>query len=219
MIKAVIFDMDGVLIDSEPFWQEAEIKVFKKVNINLDKKMCSKTAGLRIDKVVEYWFEKYPWKNISKKNIENEIVKEVIRLIELKGKAKKGMKKALDFVKRKNLKIAIASSSKMNIINAVVKKLDINNYFDKLCSAEFEEYGKPHPAVYLSTAEFLKVSPIECLAFEDSLNGVLSAKSARMKCICVPDEMFKDNNKIMIADEILQSLSEFNEDVFERMNN
>ncbi|MEM9511056.1 MAG: HAD hydrolase-like protein, partial [Cyanobacteria bacterium P01_E01_bin.35] len=66
MIKAVIFDLDGLLIDSEPLWQQAEILVFEQVNIKLTPELCLQTKGLCIDEVVDYWYQKYPWTNLAK---------------------------------------------------------------------------------------------------------------------------------------------------------
>ena len=90
-ISAVIFDMDGLLIDSEPFWQQAEKIVFKKVGIELTTEMCYETMGLRIDEVVMYWYEKKPWDHISLQEIQAEIIDRVIELIHENGKQKEGV--------------------------------------------------------------------------------------------------------------------------------
>ena len=120
-------------------------------------------------------------------------------------------------MKQRDVKMALASSSLMPIIDAATKKLGIREYFDEIYSAEFEEHGKPHPGVYLTTAKMLDVAPEFCLAFEDSFNGLLAAKSARMKCVCVPDEMFSDDPKLAIADLILPSLFDFGEKDWKRL--
>jgi len=85
MIEAVIFDMDGLLIDSEPLWQEAQFDAFKKVGIKLNKELCLQTMGWRVDKVVEHWHNKYPWENYTKKEIEDGISKNVVSLIRKKA--------------------------------------------------------------------------------------------------------------------------------------
>ena len=107
--------------------------------------------------------------------------------------------------------MAIASSSYLKIIEAVVKRLKLKGFFDVIYSAEFEKYGKPNPGTFLTTAEKLGVSPMKCLVFEDSLNGVIAAKAARMITIAVPEF---DNPKFIIADKILNSLEEWNETIF-----
>lgn len=217
MIQAVIFDMDGLLIDSEPLWQEAEIFVFAKVGIRLDSKMCLETMGLRVDKVVDYWYAKFPWSSVSKKEVEEDIMQNVIRLVEEKGIARLGTEHVLNFVKNKNVKIAIASSSQLRLIKKVIEKLGIVEYFDELYSAEFEEHGKPHPGVYLTTAKMLDIPVQDCVSFEDSFNGILSSKSARIKCVCVPDESLRGSDKLSIADEVLESLNDFNDEVWKRL--
>ena len=218
MIKAVIFDLDGLLIDSEPLWQEAEIEIFAQVNIALTSELCLKTKGLRIDEVVDYWYQQYPWDNLSKSKVEELIVDRLIELIHLKGKPLVGVEHALAFVKNKNVKIALASSSSSRIIQAALQKLNLTNVFTEIYSAEAEILGKPHPGVYLTTAQKLNIAPVSCLALEDSLNGVLAAKAAQMKCIAIPESTQQDNPKFVIADQLLLSLEEFNELVWNKLN-
>lgn len=214
MIQAVIFDMDGLLIDSEPFWKTVQIEVFKKVGIELTVEKCQQTVGLRIDEVVTFWHDKQPWNTISKKAIEVEIVDKMIALITNEGEPLPGVFDAIEFFWNKKIPMAIASSSHLRIINAVIKRLKLEGFFEVLHSAEFEQYGKPHPATFLTTAQKLQVAPTNCLVFEDSLNGVISAKAARMITVAVPEF---DNPKFIIADKILDSLSNFDEGVFEAL--
>ncbi len=218
MIEAVIFDLDGLLIDSEPLWQEAEILVFAQVNILLTTELCLKTKGLRIDEVVDYWYQQYPWNNLLKSEVEELIVAKVIELIHLKGKPLPGVDNALSLVKSKDVKIALASSSAAKIIQAALQRLDLADVFTQIYSAESEILGKPHPGVYLTTAKKLNVLPQSCLALEDSLNGVLAAKAAQMKCIAIPEVAQQDNPKFAIADTILQSLEEFNQSVWNNLD-
>jgi len=214
MIKAIIFDMDGLLIDSEPLWEEAELSVFTKVGVPLTPEMTKQTMGLRVDEVVQYWHSRYPWKNTPLMEVEALIVKTVIELIKAKGQAKQGVHGIIDVFQKCDLPMAIASSSSMEIINAVVEKFSLQEYMQVIYSAEHEAFGKPHPGVYITAAQKLGVQPEECLAFEDSPNGVLAAKAAKMKCIAVPDLKLKEDKRFCIADKVLDSLSDFKKEMF-----
>lgn len=206
MIKAVIFDMDGLLIDSEPLWREAEIEVFKLVNVILNDELCQRTTGLRIDQVVDYWYQRFPWQNMTREEVAARVVNRVIELIRLTGKPLPGVKEAISFFAQKEVKLALASSSAYSLIEVTLGKLSIRDRFQEIYSATEEEYGKPHPSVYITTAKKLQVLPEECLVIEDSLNGVLAAKAARMKCIAIPEDFTNYNQKLIIADVILESL-------------
>lgn len=212
-MEAVIFDMDGLLIDSEPFWQQGEISVFSKVGIDLNETMCLQTIGLRLDEAVKHWYQFKPWDSRSLQDVEQEILDEVSSLILQKGQAMEGVYEVLELFKVNNIKIGLASSSPSHLIDAVVKKLEIDGYFDALVSAEHEKYGKPHPAVFLSAAEQLEVSPTNCLVFEDSFNGLIAAKAARMKAVVIPQPEEFDQQRFSIADIKLRSLREFDLDL------
>lgn len=215
MIQAIIFDMDGLLINSEPFWKAVEIEVFKKVGIELTVEKCLDTVGLRIDEVVTYWHDRQPWDNISKEAIATEIVDKMIEYITNEGEPLPGVYDVIEFFWNKKIPMAIASSSYLRIIEAVVKRLKLKGFFDVIYSAEFEKYGKPNPGTFITTAQKLNVEPTNCLVFEDSFNGVLAGKSARMITVAVPEF---ENPKFIIADKILNSLKEWNETVFKQLN-
>lgn len=209
-MEAIIFDMDGVLIDSEPLWKIAEVEAFAKVGLDLSYTDCEETVGLRIDQVVELWYHKVGWTSKTVKEVETDIVDILIREIHKSGKALAGVAGILEKLVDSNLKIGLATSSYQRIIDAVVEKLGIAHYFEVMHSAEHEIYGKPHPAVFLTCAQKLGVDPVKCLVIEDSFNGVLAAKAARMKVVAIPEKSHQPDPRLVIADEILESLHDLN---------
>ncbi len=201
--------MDGLLIDSEPLWETAEINVFSKLGVVLTPAMTKQTMGFRVDDVVEHWYTRYPWPNYEREHVEKDIVKNVIELIYQKSEPREGVFEILKLFKDQNIPIGLASSSYLSVIEAVLKRFTIADFFDVVYSAEDEPYGKPHPGVYITAAKKLGVAPEECIAFEDSFNGVLAAKSARMKCVAVPDKRLPKDARFCIADTIISSLTEY----------
>ena len=207
MIKAIIFDMDGVIIDSEPLWKKAIINVMKNYGFDFTIEMCNRTKGMRVDEVIKYWKIELE-ADFDCNLLSKEIVEEIISLIRKEGKPIEGLEELLKEGKKRNMKIALASSSPSIIIDVVLEKLEILNYFDVIQSAEKEEYGKPHPAVFITTAKKLGVNPTHCLVIEDSINGVIAGKAAKMKVIAMPENEEKQLDKFLIADEIVNKLSE-----------
>jgi sugar-phosphatase len=210
MIKAVIYDMDGLIIDSEPFWRKSMIKVLATVGLHLTEEQCATTTGLRFDHVLEYWFEKYPWTHKSIIDVHEEVLAEMEQAILHEAALLPGVFESIELFRSKGYKLAIASSSAMRLIRACVHRLKGERIFDTVISAEHEEYGKPHPAVFLKAAKELGVYPLDCLVLEDSMMGLLAAKSARMQCVIVPAPENFDNPKFVIADWKLKSLLEIN---------
>lgn len=208
-INAVIFDMDGLLIDTEPIWRQAEIEVFAMVGLHLTEEQCLETMGVRVAEVVALWYHRHPWEGPSVQEIADRIEDAVVSHVMAEGEAKPGVYSALATVRAAGLPIAIASSSSMRLIEAVIQRLDIGRYIDVACSGDAEPEGKPHPGVYRTTARKLDVAPEACLALEDSPNGVLSAKAAGMICIAIPDPHLAGDPRMRGADVRLGSLEEF----------
>ena len=197
---AVIFDMDGVLIDSEPLWKIAMEEVFKSVGCALTRKDFQKTVGLRLDEVIQYWYEHTGWENATPKEVEDAIVNRMIELLNENGTPLKGVVETLEFLKQKDKKIGLATSSYTVLIDTVLDALHIRHYFDFTHSAENESHGKPHPAVYLTVANHLQIQPKKCLVIEDSLNGIISGKAARMTVVCIPEKSHSPEPKLSLAD-------------------
>lgn len=219
MLTAVIFDMDGVLIDSEPLWQDEERRIFAELGLTLTRQMQEATFGLAPKEMIEHWYTYKPWKSPAVDEIKEQLLTRVTRRILDECEALPGVHTIIDFFKEKKLMIGLASSSPINLIKPALMKLGIEKKFDVLCTAEEEGFAKPHPAVYIAAYRKLNMHPSRCLAVEDSFNGLLSAKSARLKVLAVPDEMHFENHVFDIADVKLRSLEEFTEAHFEYLNN
>lgn len=197
---AVIFDMDGVLTDSEPLWKIAMEEVFHSVGCKLTRKDFQKTVGLRIDEVCEYWYQHEAWTGATPKEVENKIMLRMVELIRENGEPLPGVMETTHYLREKGIKVGLATSSYTVLIDAVLNTLGIRDRFDEIHSAENEQYGKPHPAVYITVADRLKVDPTRCLVIEDSLNGIISGKAAKMKVVCIPEKTHHPEPKLLVAD-------------------
>lgn len=209
MVHAAIFDMDGLLIDSEPLWRDAEIAVFASIGLRLGKEECKETIGLRVDEAVQYWYSRFPWNGPSPEAICERLIAGAAELIFERGRLMDGAEKLIAELHAARIQLAIASSSPMTLIRAVVDRFGLGSYFSVLHSAEHERLGKPHPAVYQTAILRLGVSPRDCIAFEDSLVGVRAAKAAGATVIAVPADEDAGNAEFGMADIVLGSLEEF----------
>jgi HAD superfamily hydrolase (TIGR01509 family) len=219
VIRAVIFDMDGVLVDSEPLWRKAVADAFFSIGVPLRPEEVLEIQGMRIDALVEYFYRRYAWDAPPQEDVVRLIVDTVVALIGEQGELKEGARSALDFAAERAGKVGLASSSPRRVIQAVIDRLDIASYFDVIHSAETEPYGKPHPAVYLTVAEMLDTPPPACLAVEDSLSGLLSASSAGMKVLYVPDRAIVGDPRLALADAVIPSLAKLDGRLWDRLGN
>ena len=217
MVEAAIFDMDGLLIDSEPFWREVEIPVFRGLGVPLTEEMCAETMGLRVNEVVAHWRRQYPWDGPDDGAVVEEIVSGVIHRIQNDGTLMDGVVETIDVLRARGLRLAIASSSLYRVIAAVLDRFDIKSAFEVVHSAEDEERGKPDPAVYQTAAAKIGVAPEACVALEDSVNGVLSAKAAGMTVIAVPDASVRGDTRFEAADITVTSLRDLDAATWDRL--
>lgn len=206
MLDAVIFDLDGLLIDSEPLWQEAERLRFGEVGVHLEAVDMVQTKGLRVDQVVAFWFARRPWADPDHAGLTDRIVDTVEHLMSTRGAALPGVADALDACEKEGMALAVASSSSHRLIDTALQRLDIADRFPVVCSAETEPYGKPHPGVFLTAAQRLSVEPTRCLVVEDSVLGMVAAVAARMRCIAVPGA---PDPRFVLADEVIATLEDF----------
>lgn len=206
--SAVIFDMDGVLIDSEPLWKIAMEEVFRSVGCTLTRQDFQKTVGLRIDEVVNYWYSVAQWSGPGPAAVEGMIVERMEQLVRKEGEPLPGVVETISYLHDRGIKVGLATSSYSSLIRAVLETIELNGHFHATRSAEHENYGKPHPAVYLSVAEQLAVPAHHCLVVEDSLNGIISGKAARMKVACIPEKTHYPEPRLALADYMYDSMHE-----------
>jgi HAD superfamily hydrolase (TIGR01509 family) len=185
--KAIIFDMDGLLVDSEVIWAEAENRLLgargKGYNETITR---DEFIGLRIDEFLDRFCEAF---NIdeSHESLYDELVNDMLQLVPDKVIPKPGAREILDYVRLHNIPCAIASSSPQSIIEAIVETQGWSDFVQVRISAESVGQGKPAPDVYLEAARRLGFKPADCLALEDSPNGARAAIAAGMTCYAVPD--------------------------------
>lgn len=205
MIKAVLFDMDGVLSNSEPHHIKAFKIFFKKKGIKLSKSDVKDIFGRFDDDIIRDLCKKKGIKcNVSKWYWEKRKI--VVSL--LKKMPIPSFPDAINLAKRvsKKYKVGIGTSSSREEINVVLKKLGIKKYFDAILGREDVKQHKPNPQLYLKLAKKLKVKPSECVVIEDSVAGVAAAKRAKMRCIAVLNSF--PASKLKKADLIVKSLND-----------
>lgn len=205
MLKAVIFDMDGVIIDSEPLHYDFEQTLFSKLNISVEKDYHNSFVGT----TSHYMWNKLKDKYQLSQSIE-ELVSEsrtsfmtFLKKLE-KIEAIQGVTSLIQELHHNDIKLAIASSSPLDMISFIVTTLNLDEYFSILVTGDNVERSKPNPDIFLLAAEKLSVSPNECIVIEDSGNGVKAAKAAGMKCIGYKNPN-SGNQDISIADIIIDN--------------
>ncbi len=206
-LKAVIFDMDGVILDSEPIYYQIEKKFFKDLGIYISDEEYHTFVGLSM---VEMWRRIMNNHNLKEKiealvNSNNEVVFQYFSNSE-NLQPTPFLEQFIQNLLEKNIKLAVASSSSKKLIEIILEKLMLKKYFKIYVSGNEVENGKPAPDIFLYTANLMKVNPQECLVIEDSTNGVKSAKSAKMKCIGFQN-FNSGNQNLSDADMIISTFS------------
>ncbi|BBV66321.1 TPA: hexitol phosphatase HxpB [Kluyvera ascorbata] len=206
-IRAAIFDMDGLLIDSEPLWDRGEHEVLSELGVDFTRRHeLPDTRGLRIDLVVDLWFGQQPWTGPDRATVVERIISRVISLVEETRPLLPGVREAVALCKAQGLKVGLASASPLYMLEKVLTMFDLRDQFDALASADKLDYSKPHPQVYLNCAAQLGASPLNCVALEDSVNGMIASKAARMRSIVVPAAESQLDPRFSLADIKLSSL-------------
>lgn len=204
-IKAVIFDLDGVIIDSEPLQKEAFDLTMRPFHISFSNREFSTLIGIRsLDN----------FRNIVKQSGLSADAGELTRtksmnyrkILKKKVRPMPGAIPLIHYLKKKYI-LAVASGSDRADVELPLKLLGIRKYFKVLVAGDEVKKGKPNPEIFLKTAKQLKVKPEECLVIEDSENGVKAAKKAGMACAAVPTPLTRSHD-IKQADFVFKKLAE-----------
>lgn len=210
-LDTVIFDMDGLLIDSEPLWEAAGTELLQQYGCRLTHDLYARTTGLRTREWLQYWFNHFGLTRADLDSAEQEIVGSVMQKVRQQGKALPGVEYIFGYFRNKGFRIGLATSSPGRLADLVVDILGIGSYLGTVTSAEHLPFGKPHPQVYINCAEELGADPLRCLCFEDSFNGMIAAKAAKMKCVVVPAASQLQSPRWGAADLRISSLQNFND--------
>lgn len=207
-IKAIIFDMDGVLVDSEPHHVIIEKKHFAKLGLKISDEEHSTYMGKATDIM---WKEIIHNKNLSynSKELVAQTVKESITHFSFQEDLAPmpGLIRVLDKIKSKGVPMAVASSSGQAIIDILLDKIGVKKYFQHTVSSELVGGSKPDPGIFLFAANLLEVKPEECIVIEDSNNGVRAAKAANMYCVAYNGASIGNQNQ-RLADVQINHYSE-----------
>jgi len=212
MIKAVIFDMDGVMIDSERLWEKTERILLARRDIEYSHTYRDQIVGLNQNDSGKLLIDTFELEE-TVEDIISERVDILTEIYEQELEVITDLIPLLVDLRRSEYKLAVASSSPLRVINFVLDMFSLHEYFPVIVSGECTENGKPHPDIYIHTANRLEVDPSECVAIEDSINGVKSAKAAGMYCIAVPDKRLSQE-EFQNADLIVSNLNRINPNLF-----
>jgi len=207
--QVAIFDMDGLMIDSEPFWKRAERESFGEVGIEVTDEMSSVTAPMTTAEVAAHWFAFRPWTGRSTADLEQAVISRVREQISRHGELLPGVREILHACRTRGWRVALASNSPLALCEHVVDALDLDGRFDVVLSADQVARGKPAPDIYLEAARRLDAAPSQCLVFEDSVSGVRAAHEAGMTVVAIPSAAHEFNQAEHSAHAVFPSLLSF----------
>jgi HAD superfamily hydrolase (TIGR01509 family) len=204
-IQAVIFDLDGLMVDSEPLARDAWRVLLSDYGHTLDQKTVDAALGLRLMDTSRLMKKRFGLP-LSVEQIAERRAAIVLAAMPGKLKPMPGLYKVLAAIDARGLRRAVATSSSAPYAPAALREVGVADGFEVVITGDTVENGKPAPDIYLAVIEALTLSPAACLALEDSPNGVASAKAAGMRCIAVPNEQSTEMD-LSRADAVLPSLS------------
>jgi sugar-phosphatase len=220
-LEAAIFDMDGLLVDSEPLWRQAEIEIFGRLGVPLTDELCLETRGMVVGEMTRHWYDRYRWEGPTPDGVAAEVTDAVASLLSTGLVLKPGARRAVASCAERGLALGVASSSPRRLIEVVVTESGLAPWFAVLHSAQEEEAGKPDPAVFLTTAARLGADPGRCVVFEDSPAGVQAAAAAGMVCVAVPEKRPASTGGLdgfASADLVIGTLEDVGDEFWDRLD-
>lgn len=214
LIGAVIFDMDGVIVDTEGLYREACEAVVRRYGGTVTKELFIRQMGLAMKESQKIVVElaKLP---LAPEDFGKEYLEEFLKRAKNKLKPNDGLLELLNFLQGK-VKLGVASSTVSRVVYDILRTIDIFHYFDHIVGGDEVENSKPAPDIYLKCAEYLKVDPKNCIAIEDSPAGIKSAKTSGMKVYAI---RHKENRNLDLseADDIFDGLRQIREFMVEKL--
>lgn len=210
--KAVIFDLDGTLVDSMWMWRNIDIEYLARFNITIPEDLQRQIEGMSFLQTAVYFQDRFKIED-SVEDIVNEWNRMAMDYYQTKVPLKAGAGRFLAYLKKNNVKLGIATSNTRELTTAVLNALDIHRYFDGVITGSEVTTGKPAPYIYLEAAKNIEADPGDCLVFEDIPMGILSGKSAGMQVCAIEDDYSADmkEEKISLSDYFINDYNELME--------
>lgn len=216
--KAVIFDMDGSLVDSMWIWTEVDRIYMKKYNLTEPETFHKDIEGKSYTETAQYFVDTFETLGQTLEQVMQEWRDMTTELYATRVFPKPGVVEFLTEMRRRGIRMGIATSNDREIAEAALQARGLDVYFDSVCTSSEVSTGKPAPDVYLKVAGDLNVLPEECLVFEDIPNGILAGKNAGMEVCAVADEFSASDEaeKKRLADYFIHDFYEIMNDTYEK---
>ena len=208
-IKAVLFDLDGTLVESMSMWGDIDVDYLKKFHIPVPEGLQKAIEGLSMYQTAVYFKGNFAIED-SLENIMDEWNRMAYEKYTTEIPLKPGVRAFLDVLKSKNIPCGIATSNSRILTEAILKSHQVENYFSVMVTGDEITNGKPNPEVYLEAAKKLDIAPEHCLVFEDIPFGIMAGKRAGMTVCAVEDDYSMNDmeEKIRLADFYIKSYEE-----------
>lgn len=216
-IEAVIFDIDGTLIDSMWIWTDIDELFLDKYGLQKPEGFHEGMEGKSYSETAQYFLDLFPSLPFTREELEQEWYDMAYEIYTTQMKLKKGAYEFIKSMHEKGVKLGIATSNNRGLAEGMLKNNGILDYIDSIWTSCEAKAGKPNPAVYLHVAKDLGVIPAKCLVFEDVPNGILAGKNAGMKVCAVEDAFSKsqEDKKRELADFYIQDFDDLKNNTYE----